>query len=117
MSASELPHRLIVLAPGTDQVVQYASRRVAARMLEKQQARREGRNVLRLKHLSEMPEHPCRTFVARKGWLAAVGMSQEYTACKDRQLTDHPAPIFRFKFIAREDRPFFHQATAPSAFT
>ena len=106
-SAAELPHRLLVLAPGTDQSVHYVSRHVAARMLEKKQARREGRNVLRLLHLADIPAHECRTFVARGGPLAAMGMSQVYTRSNVR------GEVTGFKQIFAEDRPFFHQATAP----
>jgi hypothetical protein len=100
---SDLPNRVYVLEPGCDRG-HFVPRRQAERMLEKKQARREGR-ILRLRHYTEMPAClPPRTFVARRGPLAAAGLSQQYTTANER------GAVNGFKRIFPEDLHFFTMA-------
>jgi hypothetical protein len=95
-------HKLPVLAPSIDRIVWYATKEQAASMVRRGQALRQHRSI-RLTVTDDA--HPCRTFVARGGPLAAMGRSQDYTTRNERGRVDG------FKRIFPEDWKYFHAAT------
>src|SRR5262245_32374276 len=107
-SSSDLPRVVHVLDPTGTTFVDKVSRHRAEHMIEKRQARRKGTPLLMM-HYYEMPEPLNRTRVARRGPLAAMGMSQEYTRRNERGRVDG------FKTIYPEDAHFFRQAVSDIA--
>jgi hypothetical protein len=88
-------------------VVAKVSARNAARMLELGQVRLDQEGHLRVAVPDRAHEHPCRTRISSGGVLAALGMSQIYTAKDER------GKVAGFKRIYPEDRGFFNLATNP----